>query len=299
MKAVWSYWSRPIETHKEGNSWCQPIHHLLAWGISLRAAQRHYPDTVLVTDLAGRRLLVDKLGLAFSEVSTELERLRDVDPKWWALGKLVAYSLQDRPFLHIDTDVFLWNPLPPHVVNAPVFAQNPEYPAVHPLSYPYGPLDIERAFAAEGIELPLEWQSERSRDDAYYPEENCGIVGGNRTDFLRYYSGLALDLVMNPRHRGAMARLGDKGYNMIVEQFLLAACVRYHRRNPDSPFKGVKITHLFRGAHEAYEYQNSTRAGFTHLMCAKSHPAVGRRMEERVKREDPAYFRQCEKLAAS
>ena len=38
-------------------------------------------------------MLVDELGLQFDQVSTELDSLSNIDPGWWALGKLVAYSL--------------------------------------------------------------------------------------------------------------------------------------------------------------------------------------------------------------
>jgi hypothetical protein len=298
MRAVWSFWSRPFEAHK-CFVWHKPVHHFLAWGISLRAASRHYPETMLVTDRAGKKLLVDQLGLSFTQVSTELERLRDADTDWWALGKLAAYNIQDQPFVHLDTDVFLWQPLPAHLVRAPVFAQHPEYPDCHFIDHPGGPRDIEYAFAAEGIELPVEWQWARSRDESYFPEENCGILGGADVAFIRHYSGLALDMVLNPRNRPAWARLGDKkGYNMIVEQFLLAACVAYHRFHPASPYRGVKIKHLFRGVGEAFDLRQATRLGYTHLMGgAKSHPTVGRRLEERSRREDPVFFQQCQMLA--
>src|SRR5450432_369119 len=125
MRAVWSFWSKPFFA-SNGRVWREPIHHLLAWGLSHRLARQHYPETVLITDNAGKRLLVDQLGLELTHVSTELERLQSVDPGWWALGKLVAYGLQDQPFVHLDTDVFLWKPLPPRLVSAPVFSQCPE-----------------------------------------------------------------------------------------------------------------------------------------------------------------------------
>ena len=79
MRAVWSFWSRPFPAHRS-NIWCKPLHHLLAWGLSVQAARRHYPETVLITDRPGKKLLVDQLGLPFAEVSTELERLNDADP---------------------------------------------------------------------------------------------------------------------------------------------------------------------------------------------------------------------------
>ena len=55
-----------------------------AWGLSLSVARRHSPDTVLVTDQRGKKLLVETLGLQFSSVSTELECLDQCDPEWWA-----------------------------------------------------------------------------------------------------------------------------------------------------------------------------------------------------------------------
>lgn len=95
-------------------------------GLSLLLARRHYPETALVTDSAGKALLVDTLGLSFTSVSTELDCLRDADPDLWALGKLVAYSIQDEPFIHLDTDVFLWRALPARLTSAPVLAQHRE-----------------------------------------------------------------------------------------------------------------------------------------------------------------------------
>lgn len=293
-RAVWSFWSRPFQARK-GNVWASPIHHLLAWGLSVQTARRHYPETVLVTDDAGRRLLVDRLGLPFTHVSTDLERLRSADPGWWALGKLVAYALQDRPFVHVDNDVFLWKPLPASVATAPVFAQCPEY--YHGVEEGGSPRHIEAAFAAEGLTLPVEWEWARSKNGSVFKEESCGIVGGTNVPFLRHYAGAALNLVLNPAHARAWARVsGTDGYNTIVEQFMLAACVEYHRFHPASPYRDVRIKHLFRSWDEAFDGYRAARAGFTHIVAgAKSSPAVGRRLEARMRREDPGFVRRCER----
>jgi hypothetical protein len=298
MRAVWSFWSRPFQTYK-GNIWCKPLHHLLAWGLSVRTASRHYPDTVLITDRPGKKLLVERLGLHFAEVSTELERLNKVDVGWWALGKLVAYSLQDRPFVHLDTDVFLWKPLPRHVTGAPVFAQCPE--EFHSIDTSPGPRDIEQAFARQNLSLPVEWVWARSRGGSGFREDCCGIMGGTRVDFLRHYSNLALDLVLKPEHAPAWAIFPAKEWlNMVIEQFLLAACVDFHRFHAASPFRGVRIQYLFPSFGHCFDPQLTARVGFTHLMGgAKSHPAVARRLEERVRRENPDYFRRCERLVAN
>ena len=106
MRAVWSFWSSPFQCYYQG-SWSSPLHHMLSWIVSVHAARKHYSETVLITDRAGKRLLVEQLGLPFSEISVELERLREHDRGWWVLGKIVAYSIQTDPFVHIDSDVYL------------------------------------------------------------------------------------------------------------------------------------------------------------------------------------------------
>jgi len=297
MRAVWSFWSKPFYAYK-ANVWLRPLHHLLAWGISLQAARRHYPDTVLITDRAGKRLLVDQLGLSFTNVSTELERLREVDVGWWALGKLIAYGMQDKPFVHIDSDVFLWKALPRHLHEAAVFAQCPE--TFHSLNDPFNPRDIEQAFAENELSLPIEWKWYRSREKHAFREENCGILGGNDLDFLRYYSSAAIDLVTRPQNASVWSRFPEKEcFNMIVEQFFLTACLEFHRFHPMSPFKDVRISYLFSSWDDAFDPSLSARLGYTHLVAgAKSHPGVARRLEERVRRDDPTYFRRCEKVVS-
>ena len=293
MRAVWSFWSRPYQ-FRLGRNWFSEFHHLLAWGVSLQSARRHYPETVLITDTPGKKMLVDELGLPFTDVSTELDVLRDADPAWWALGKLVAYTLQDRPFVHIDTDVFLWQPLAAQLCQAPVFVQCPEYyPRHERRSAP-----IEDSFEAAQLPLPAEWQWAASRDDAYIREENCGILGGSRPDFIRHYAQTALDLILRPEY-AAVWRHVDK-CNMVMEQFFLAACADYHRFHPTSPYRGVHIRYVFPSWGEAANPASSARAGFTHLLGeAKSSALVAGRLEERVRRENPDFLRRCQDVSRS
>jgi hypothetical protein len=295
MRAVWSFWSKPYFACK-GRIWREPHHHLLAWGLSLRLARQHYPETALVTDDVGAELLVERLGLSFTHVSTELERLAQVDIGWWALGKLLAYSLQDQPFVHLDTDVFLWRPLPASLAAAPVFAQCPEQ---HSLDQGCSPRAIEDAFRKHGVTLPKEWEWVRSQGGNGFREENCGILGGTRVDFIRYYARLALDLALDPTHAAAWAELPDKSpYNMMLEQFLLAACVQYHRCDPASPFRGIGIKHLFPSLAAAFDPNAAARMGFTHLMGdIKCNEFVTRRLERRTQNEDKHFYQRCLRVA--
>jgi hypothetical protein len=292
MRAVWSFWSKPFQ-RSMGRTWRGPLHHCLAWGLSLRLARRYYRETVLVTDKAGAAFLVDQLGLPFTHVSTDLEQIRKADAGWWALGKLLAYSLQDEPFVHLDTDVFLWKPLPPRVAEAAVFGQCPEN--YHSIDQWCGPRTIEDVFARHGLKLPEEWHWSRARWGDRFCEANCGIAGGTRVDFLRYYARLALDIILKPEHAPAWAELpGKDGFNQIMEQFLLAACVEYHQLHPDSRHRGIHIRYLFPTIDQAFDPAQSARVGFTHL-CGdlKANAFVADRLEQRVKREDPKFYRHC------
>jgi hypothetical protein len=296
MRAVWSFWSKPY-TQSKGRAWPSAMHHWLAWGLSLRLARRHYPETMLVTDQLGKELLVDRLGLSFTTVSTELDSICHADPGWWALGKLVAYSMQEQPFLHLDTDVFLWKPLPPAVASAPAFAQCPEEHSARDRESL--PRQVETAFQDSMQPLPAEWEWSRSKSVDIHREANCGILGGSRTDFIRYYANLARDLVLSPAHAGAWAKFPNKdGLNMVVEQFLLSACLEFHRFHPDSPFRGIHIRYLFASTEEAMDPEASARAGFTHLWGdAKRDGTIARRLEQRSQEEDVHFYRHCLQLS--
>jgi hypothetical protein len=71
-----------------------------------------------------------------------------------------------------------------------------------------------------------------------------------------------------------------------------------HRHRPDSPFRGVRVKYVFPSWDAAYNPNYTAKAGFTHLLGdAKSKPAVGKRLEQRIKRDDPAYLHHCERIA--
>lgn len=294
MRAVWSFWSVPFLARRS-IVWSSPLHHLLAWGLSFRLARQHYPETMIVTDCAGKKLLVEQLKLPFFHVSTELERLAHVDPGWWALGKFIAYGLQDQPFVHLDTDVFLWKPLPKTVAEAPVFTQCPEF---YPNDGKPSVRAIELAFSEQNTPLPQEWTWARARGLGHFREENCGILGGSHIDFIRHYSRTALQLALGDENGPAWSKLPDKtSHNFTLEQFFLAACIDFHSSHPATPYPGVAVRHLFSSVAEACDSGRAARAGFTHLWGGtKSHPAVGERLEQRMRRDDPDFCRRCEKI---
>jgi hypothetical protein len=119
MKAVWSFWTKPMKVRASW-PWLSAKHHYLSWILSVETAKTHYSKTVLFTDDEGAKALIDGIGLEFDYVSTGLNSLDSYDPGWWALGKLFTYREQQEAFTHIDSDAFLWKALPERMLSAPL-----------------------------------------------------------------------------------------------------------------------------------------------------------------------------------
>lgn len=291
MRAVWSFWSKPIRSGSR-RVWPHPRHGWLSWALSVRRAARLFEHRHLVTDDAGARLLVDRLRLPFTELSTALNALDGEDSGWWALGKLHAYACQTEPFVHIDDDLYLWEPLPERLRTAPVFTQSPE-----PLddgAFGYEPQAFESRIGGHpGGWLPEEWRWYR-RSGRPQRAECCGLLGGTRTDFIAHYARAGIRLVTAPANRRVLDGLAEKErHNILFEQYLLAACVEYHRERPDSPYRGVGIRYVFDDPSLAFDAERAGQLGFTHVMGEKANPAFADRLERRVLRDHPDDHARC------
>jgi hypothetical protein len=292
LRAVWSFWSKPHGAGRDA-SWASDWHHWLSWGLSVHAARRHYPDTCLVTDDAGARILVDRLELPFERVSTALNALDGADPQWWALGKLEAYRRQTVPFVHIDADVFLWKKLRPELSDCGVIAQNPE--PIPSLDTCYRPDIVERCLGGRGEGwIPREWRWYRRARSAWRAE-CCGVFGGTRIDFIRYYAARALRIASDPRNRARLSALpGKEAHMILLEQYLLSACLDYHAGRAGSRFADVRIGYVFDQLDLAYSADAAHEAGYTHLAAGtKRDRRVCRDLEWRVRTDLPKFYERC------
>jgi hypothetical protein len=290
MRAVWSFWSKPYAARK-GFSWGNERYHLLAWCLSLLEARQHYPRTLLVTDTPGKTLLVDRLGLPFEEVLTALDELAGLPAHFWVLGKLYAYRMQARPFVHIDTDVFLWKPLPGTLVTAGIFAQNPETINLEQDSY-YHPDDLNRALELTGGWRPPAWIW--ALDKRLNRAVNCGILGGTRLDFIQRFAADAIRMILDPANQPAWQIMGDlKSDNILFEQYFLGAYLAYEQQRRPGP-QAPHSSFLFSSMVEAFDEECARERGYTHLIGGgKTHPELLARLEAHLMREYPEYYERC------
>lgn len=272
MHAVWSLWSKPMRSGHE--RWKSRRHHLLSWVTSFNAARQHYPDTSLVTDNEGAELLVVRLGLPFGEIYTTLNELGGEHPRLWALGKLLAYSIQERPFVHLDSDVYLWQRLPSRLEESRVFAQNEER---NSHMWCYAPERIEQSIG----HVPMPWRRFRERGKLDWAP-CCGILGGTDTKLLREYAESALEWV---RIAGSeeWARVEATTEPCVhLEQYYLAGFAEFHN---------ARMSFLFEQSENPFDVDVARRRGFTHLMAgAKRSDRILARLEARVKRDWPEYY---------
>jgi hypothetical protein len=292
MRAVWSFWNKPYEWHYRSR-WSSDRQHLLSWILSLETARRHGYETALYTDDAGASVLVEGLGLKFDQVFLSLNALKNHDPRWWCLGKIYTYRLQNEPFIHLDNDVFLWKRLSPALERAAVIAQSPEY--ISTGAFFYRPEAVD--YVIKGINdgwLPREWEWYQTFGQ-HQRGECCGIFGGNAIGFITHYAGEAIKMIEHPQNKLGWPLL-ERGVNrnVQVEQYLLSACIEYHRNRPESPFHNVTIEYMFASDEDARNPEQAERAGYTHLLGNSKHdPELNQRLEARVKRDYPEYYSRC------
>ena len=284
MKAVMSFWTKPVSAQLGRAQLSR--RDAMMWALSSGLLKRHVARTQLVTDSAGARFLIDELALPFDEVSLALDPLAEADPAFWALGKLHAYSLQNEPWVHVDHDVFLLQPLPPALLARPVFAQCAEtFELVHSRNTPYS--RNAEVFAALP-DLPPYFRRLASR--RVQSAANTGILGGNALEFLREYAETALAILRSGHNGEGIARLQNLnawtgGWALIfaLEQWSLWAL---------SVERGIGIAYRFPDTwYFPKTVEAAKRHGYLHLLGAmKEQPHWIAWVEEQVREQFPGTY---------
>ncbi|MCF0196889.1 MAG: hypothetical protein HUK03_06620 [Bacteroidaceae bacterium] len=178
MRIVQTFWTAnrgPIDSHF---GWIHPEYNLMSWTLSCYSLRAHYDEVALYTDSAGKRLLIDLLGLPYTEVNVIYDDFPCL-PHHWALSKVKTYSLQTKPFLHIDGDVYLPERVPREIEEAPLVAQNRE------IGTGYYRKMMDRILSFEKIHLPKMVRDGLEKESV--ASYNMGVFGGSDIDFIQRY----------------------------------------------------------------------------------------------------------------
>lgn len=249
MIAVQSLWTG---TH----AWKLTRDALLLHTLTLCCIRRHFPFVELVTDEAGV-LIADRLRWPYDSFRLDLqfipERIRHI----WAAGKLVAQRVQEEPYVHIDNDFVLFDPLPDRIRRAPVFVQGKDEP-----SYYLNPEHLG-IFDVAGI----------PRGSASY---NAGIIGGSDLRTLHGYCDYSLGLMDRVAHLPNGTVLA-----IITEQ---AGFGHYCRQNRVTPVEMIP----YPVSSQELDFRDCR---FTHLWADSKRRAQWiQRVEDRMKKDFPEEY---------
>lgn len=216
MRIVQTFWTAGHDPLEHSFGWLRPEYNLMSWALSCLSLREHYDEVALFTDEQGKHILIDLLHLPYTEVNVVYDEHLCLS-QHWAYAKIKTYSLQTKPFLHVDGDVFLPKPIPKDVIDAPVIVQNREIGTEY-----YRGMMVQLLREA-AIKLP------KYLDDGLKEEPmascNMGIFGGSDLDFIHAYCEEAMDICDKNR-----AECPNGNFNLLFEQILLAYMARREKQ---------------------------------------------------------------------
>lgn len=216
MRIVQTFWSGNRSLTYDGFGWSLPENHLMSWALSCISLRNHYENVVLYTDSEGYKILIEKLKLPYSDVKILYDKIV-CPPSHWAYTKLLTYSYQNEPFLHVDGDVYLAKSFPSFIFDASLVAQNREISTEY-----YG--SMVKDFLNHNFNLPDWFQCalQNRPVDSY----NAGVLGGGDLSFIQEYCDTAFRLLADNKLLDDMKQGVSINNNIIFEQILFASLAK-------------------------------------------------------------------------
>lgn len=214
MKFVQTFWTgTATETDKAAPlklkaGWHTSEYHWMSWALSCLQLLKLYDQVELVTDRLGKQILIDTLGLPYTSVSLALEgELEELPPGLFSLAKIKTYSLQKEPFIHVDGDLFLFQSLPPHILQSGLVSSNPEADL-------FFNAEAVKEVTQKGYVLPHHLKG--LENETHLFSSNAGIIGGHDLDFIKAYCNHAFDFVA--ANKALLKESVPDGSNFLIEQ---------------------------------------------------------------------------------
>lgn len=188
MRIIQTFWSGNKDTILDASyGWYNSMYHIMGWVLSSNLLSKLYNELELYTDKKGYELLITELKLPYTKVHVLLDDLNTYDSNLWALSKLHVYSLQKKPFLHVDGDVFIWEKFDKNLLQSKLIVQNLERGTDY---YKNKWIKLKEDF----VFIPEEILEEESKSENMYAY-NFGIFGGSDLKFIEKYTNLSFKFV--------------------------------------------------------------------------------------------------------
>jgi hypothetical protein len=289
MKIIQSYWTKPFyskqnddwEGRKMGG-WNHRKYYYMSWALSCLLLKKNYNYVELITDFQGNEILINQLKLPYDSVNISLDSLNHYHEDLWALGKIYSYGIQNEPFLHVDSDVFVWKQFDNNILETDLVAQNIE------IDFKYDKIIL--------LEILEHFNNIPSCISPIFPERlissNAGVLGGKNYNFFKEYSALAFSFVNDNLNNLSKVNIGLS--NVIFEQYLFT-CLAYEKK--------IEISYILHNIGNQY-FQHlcdfpgvSRRTQYIHIIGPYKKDSISEKwLEERLLFEFPDYYYQILEL---
>ena len=189
--------------------------------LAIEMASRHFPEVHMVGTRWSNDLF-KQVEVPVTNYNDKLEEMKGISQYWWARGKMVAYTLQEKPFVHIDNDVLLWKPLPQRVLEAELCFQS--FEPHNQSGYGYYNL-LKKSTWSKAIVRPDIILNNEVTDYSY----NCGICGGHYLNIFKLWLSLSAEYIFAPENQKLFfetARQDLIHQNLIHEQYFISSLVK-------------------------------------------------------------------------
>ncbi len=238
-----------------------PAFHYMSWALSLLQLKKFGYRVHLHTDQPGKEILLDRLQLSYDQVMVQEP---DFDKSYFQTScKITVCRSQKEPFVFIDGDLFLWEPIPKESLRADLICQNLELDSLDMWCY-------NQRLAKLGIELKPENET-----------IHTGVLGFQNSKHISKYAESLFAFLKENRER-------------FKDPHFFAACsepyfaYRYAKENNLSIGTLLKYQ-VYKGYQNLGDFSNRP---FSHMMgkCKKDERNC-RQLEEYVKTNYPAVYK--------
>lgn len=248
--------------------------------LSIMVAKQHFKKIEFVTNEFGKRVFIDKMKLPV-DLNLAICSMDKVSKYWWGYGKIIAYSEQKEPFVHLDNDVFFWSGIPEKIQYKKLIFQSKEF-----LDRPgFGWYNhLKKVFADCPIK-PQKIVDNEIFDYAY----NCGICGGHELDFFQEWKNTSASYIFEPanqytffhKHKDMLIH-----ENLFHEQYFAACLIKANNLRKNT---GVLADDAENINKDGYKY--------THMWgLSKKNNVTIAKVYKRLKQSYPEYYDRIMKM---
>lgn len=261
--------------------WPHKAYHYASQTFSCLKYKEFY-RTELITDTKGYKVLIELLKLPYDDINIVLDEINDYSGNIWALGKLYSYKIQNEPFIHVDSDSYIWSRFPASLEAGDLIAQQLEF-EYESNSARYTELEQELAYIPESI---TRYHSTNRK----VTQINAGLFGGSDIQFIRKFADEAFDFIKSNPYDKLSGKTPSWVYNTYFEQFLFY-CSALEANKKIACLLSEEIEEKVNKTGYADIFQAPHDNKFIHYVgTAKRNLSLAIQMTQRLYYEYPEYY---------